>query len=58
VVRPPPVEFEHRDDPIVFVERQAAQHDGVDDRENRRTGADTEREHRQRHGRERWRRAQ
>ena len=50
--------LEHGDEPIVFVEGQAAQHDGIDDGENGRAGADAERQNSQRNGRERWRGAQ
>ena len=51
---PPRVVLEHGDEPIVFVEGQAAQHDGVDDGENRRAGANAERQNCQRNGCERW----
>jgi hypothetical protein len=47
-----------RDEPVVFVERQAAQHDGVHHREDRRAGADAEDEHDQGDGRERLRGSQ
>ncbi len=38
-----------RDKPVVLVERQPSQHDGVDDGEDGRAGADAEGEHRQGH---------
>ena len=37
-------------EPVVFVERERAQHDGVDDREDGRAGADPERQDRERDG--------
>ena len=40
-----------RDQPIALVERQPAQNDGVDDREDRRRRADAERQHHERDGR-------
>ncbi len=41
-----------RHEPLRLRERQRAQHDGIDDAENRRRGADAEREREHSHGRE------
>ena len=42
----------HRDEPIVLVERQPAEHDGIDDREDRRARADAQRQDDEGDGRE------
>ena len=48
--RPLRIVFEHGDDPIVLVEGEPAQDNGIHHGEDRRAGADPEREHHQRDG--------